>query len=64
MVRTSASGAVDSDLISSRVKPMTLELVFTVSMLDAQHERDSAENKPASLLVVSLEKAFNGIPPS
>ena len=29
--------AVDSDLILSRVKPMTLTLVFTASLLDAQH---------------------------
>ena len=53
--------AVDSGLISSRVKPMTLKLVFTASLLDAQ---DSVENKPASLLVVPLGKALSGIPPS
>ena len=35
MVKASASGAVDSDLIPSRVKPMTLKLVFTASLLDA-----------------------------
>ena len=29
VLRVSASGAVDSGLIPSRVKPMTLELVFT-----------------------------------
>ena len=29
VVRASASGAVDSGLIPSRVKPMTLELVYT-----------------------------------
>ena len=32
----SASGAVDLGLIPSRVKPMTLKLVFTASLLDAQ----------------------------
>ena len=37
MVRASASGAEDSGLIPSRVKPMTLKLVFTSSLLDAQH---------------------------
>ena len=37
VVRASASGAVDSGLISSRVKPMTLKLVFTASLLDVQH---------------------------
>ena len=43
---------------------MTLKLVFTASLLDAQHLRYSVENKPASLLVVPLGKAFNGISPS
>ena len=33
----SVSGAVDSGLIPSRVKPMTLKLIFTASLLDAQH---------------------------
>ena len=30
---------------------MTLRLVFTASLFDAQHERNSVKNKPASLLV-------------
>ena len=34
--RASASGTVVSGLVPSRVKPMTLKLVFTVSLLDAQ----------------------------
>ena len=62
--RASASGAVDSGLIPSRVKPMSLKLVFTASLLDAQHQRDSVENKPASLFVVPLEKALSEIPQS
>ena len=37
VIIASALGAVDSGLIPSRVKPMTLQLVFTVSLLDAQH---------------------------
>ena len=37
VVRASASGAVDSGWIPSRIKPMTLKLVFTASLLDAQH---------------------------
>ena len=41
---------------------MTLKLVFTASLLDAQHYRDSVENKPASSLVVPLGKALSGIP--
>ena len=64
VVRASASGAVDLSLIPSRVKPMTLKLVFTASPLDAQHYRNSVENKPASLLVVPLGKALSGIPQS
>ena len=43
---------------------MTLKLIFTAFLLDAQHQRDTMENKPASLLVVPLGKALNGIPPS
>ena len=37
VVRASALGAVDLGLIPSRVKPMTLKLVLTASVLDAQH---------------------------
>ena len=37
VVRESASGAVELGLIPSRVKPITLKLVFTASLLDAQH---------------------------
>ena len=64
VVRASPSEAVDLGLIPSRVKPMTLKLVFTASLLDTQHERHSKESKPASLLVVPLGKAISGIPPS
>ena len=41
---------------------MALKLVFTASLLDAQHLRDSVENKPAGLLVVLLGKTLSGIP--
>ena len=58
----SASVAVDLGLIPSRVKPMTLKLVFTASLLVAQHYRYSVKNKPAGLLVVPLGKALSGIP--
>ena len=57
--RVSASVAVDSGLIRSLVKPMSMKLVFTSSLLDAQH-MGRVENKPASLLVVSLERALKG----
>ena len=43
---------------------MTSKLVFTASLLDIQHLKDSVKNKPASLVVVPLGKALNGIPPS
>ena len=39
-------------------------MVFTASLLGAQHIRDSVENKPASSLVEALGKALNGMPPS
>ena len=41
--KASASGSVDLGSIPSRVKPMTLKLVFTASLRDAQHLRDSVE---------------------
>ena len=37
MVRTSASGAVESGLFPSLVKPMIVKLEFIASMLNAQH---------------------------
>ena len=58
-MRASASRAIDSGLIPSRVKPMTLKLVFIASLLDAQHKRDSVKNKPASLLVSNLQNCEN-----
>ena len=39
-------------------------MIFTTSLLDAQHKRNSGENKPTSLFVVSLGKALKGMPPS
>ena len=39
-------------------------MVFIASLLGAQQNRDSVENKPASLLVVSLGKALKGMTPS
>ena len=38
-------------------------MVFTASLLGAQHNKDIVENKPASLLVVSLGKALDRMPP-
>ena len=62
MLRASASGAIDLGLIPSRVKPMTSKLVFTAFPLDAQHQKDSVENKQASLLVVPWKNALCEIP--
>ena len=39
-------------------------MVFTAFLLGAQQNRDSVKNKPASLVVVSLGKTLNGMPPS
>ena len=62
MARASSSETVGSGLVLSRVKPMTLKLVFTAFLFDAQHYRDSVENKLTSSFVVSLAKALSGIP--
>ena len=38
-------------------------MVFTSSLLGTQHLGEVVENKQASLLVMSLGKALNGMPP-
>ena len=38
-------------------------MVFTASLLGAQHLGEVVENKPASSLVVSLGNSLNGTPP-
>ena len=58
----STSASVDSGLIPCQVKRITLKLVFTTSLLDAQYLRDSVENKTASLLA-PLGKTLCGISP-
>ena len=61
MVRASTSEAVSAGVIQSLVKPMTLKLVFTAAFsFDAEHRKDSVENKPASLLGVPSGKALSG----
>ena len=65
MVIASASHSVDLGFISQVEScQKTLKMVFTASLLGARHMRDSVENKPVSLLVVSLSKTLNGMPPS
>ena len=61
MARACASGAVDSGLIPSQVKPMILTLVFTASLLDAKHWKDNEKNKLAGLRVAPLGKAFSEV---
>ena len=60
--RVSASVAVDLGLISSRVTPMTLKLVFKTSLLDVQHKMDSVEKKPASYLLCHWKRYLAGFP--
>ena len=65
MARTSALQSVDLGFISpSRVIPKDLKKSIHSFLLGAQHKKDSVENKPASLLVVSLSKALDEMPPS
>ena len=65
VVRASASQSVDQEFISQiESYQKTLKMVLTASLLGAQRNRDCVENKPASLLVMFLGKALNGMPPS
>ena len=65
VVRASASQSVDLGfipLVESYQK--TLKNVIHSFPAWRSAHRDSVENKPASLLVVSLGRALNGMPPS
>ena len=53
---------VYSSLISNRVSPITLKLLFTASLFDARHYGDIGKNKPVGLIAVQLGKALNGFP--
>ena len=59
-----ASTSVGVNQWLSRVKPMTLKLVFTASLLNSQHQWDRVENKSAAFLVALLKRAFSKIFPS
>ena len=65
VVRASVSQSVDLGFIS-QVESYQKTLKNGIHSFPAwrSHIRDSVENKPASLLVVSLGKALNGTPPS
>ena len=62
MIRASASQSVDLGfipLVESYQKTFK-KMVFIAFLLGARHLWEVVENKPASLLVVSLGKALNG----
>ena len=64
MVRASASQSVDLGfipLVKSYDKDFK-KMVFIASLLGATHLWEVVKNKPASSLVVSLDKALNGTP--
>ena len=59
MDREPVTGAVNQGSIPNRIKPTTESFVFTAFLLDAQYQRGSVKNKPASSLVVPLGKALS-----
>ena len=64
VLRAPALQSVDLGFISQvESYRKTLKMLFTASLLGAQLNRDSVENKSASLLVASLGKVPNGMPP-
>ena len=61
----SASEAVDTGLIPSRVKAMTFKLVFTASLLHARLSIKGKRGKQADKFTCCVVgKALNRIPPS
>ena len=50
-------------LVESHQKTSKNGIHYFIAWRSAQ-KRESVENKPASLLVVSLDKTLNGMPPS
>ena len=63
MIRASASQSVDLGFIFQvESYQKTLKMIFTASLLGTQQNGDNVEDKPASLLVVSLGKTLNGMP--
>ena len=64
VVRASTLQSVDLGSISQVQFPKDFKkMVFTASLLGAQQNVDSVENKPASMLV-SLGNTLNGMPSS
>ena len=65
VIRATGSQSVDRGFISLvESYQKTLKMVCTDSLLGAQHKKGIVEIKPESLLVVSLSKILNGMPPS
>ena len=66
VVRASASQSVDMGFISQveSYQKTFKNGIHSFPAWRSAYKRDSVENKPASLLVVSLGKALNGMPPS
>ena len=64
VVRASACGAVESGLIPSRVKPITLKSVFTASLLDVQFSIEGAVRRTSRqfILVVPLGRTLARFP--
>ena len=60
-VSASASGDVDLGLIPELGQTNHFKIGIHSFLFDAQHSRDSVENKPASLLV-PMRKALTGFP--
>ena len=62
VVKASASGAVDLGLIPCRVKPMTLKLIFTASLLDAPHYGTVWRTSRQVYLLCRRERHLAGFP--
>ena len=62
VVKASASGAVYSGVIPSRVKPVTVKLVFTAFLLDAHHKRTVWRTCPQVDLLCRRERHLSGFP--
>ena len=56
VVRACASGAVDSSLIPSRVKPMALNVVFTASLLDVSALKRQCVEQAGKLACCAIGK--------
>ena len=65
VIKASASQSVNLGFISQveSYQKRLQKTVFTASLLGAHQKRDGVENKPTSLLGVSLGKTLNEMPP-